>query len=63
MTSNPAKELQQVSAWAKRFREATDRRRAAIFAAKDAGFTVQQIADACGVSHQRISKILEGSHK
>lgn len=48
----------EVSAWARKAREATVQRDAAIRQMRDEGSTLRSIADAAGLTHTAIAKIL-----
>ena len=52
---------QQVASWARKAREATERRDAAIQTMRDEGASLRAIADAAQLSHTAIAKILSRS--
>jgi hypothetical protein len=52
----------EVARWAKKAREATERRNQAIKEAYDEGATLREIAAAAGLSHTAIAKIIAKTH-
>lgn len=50
---------QQVASWARKAREATQRRNEAMLAMRDEGATLRDIAEAAGLSHTQIANILK----
>jgi hypothetical protein len=49
---------QEVSTWAKKARDAASRRDAAIHRMRDEGSTLRSIAEAAGLTHTAVAKIL-----
>ena len=58
---HPMTPEQQVASWARKAREATERRDAAIQTMRDEGASLRAIADAAQLSHTAIAKILSRS--